>query len=33
LLKYEDEGDFFPDASGTAADFYGHREEGEAAYK
>ena len=34
LLKYEDEGDFFPDASGTAADFYGDREEeGETVYK
>jgi hypothetical protein len=34
LLKYEDEGDFFPDAAGTAAIFYGDREdESEAAYR
>ena len=34
LLKYEDEGDFFPDASGTAGMFYGDREdEGKAAYR
>jgi hypothetical protein len=34
LLKHEDEGDFFPDALGTASDFYGDRqEEGKAAYK
>jgi len=34
LLKFEDEGDFFPDAAGTAAEFYADREEeGEAVYK
>jgi hypothetical protein len=34
LLEFEDEGGFFPDAAGTAAEFYADREdEGEAVYK
>ena len=34
LLKFEDEGDFFPDAAGTATEFYADREEeGEAIYR